>query len=140
TITTREAFWSKDKKQWVSHKGFSIIDAFEIVQSSSRDELSWVRFGEEFFQSLAAGYIKPLDLTFYYSLKLPLSKRLFRYLDKHQYRRNIHSVSLLTLATANLGINDYTVKRPSAIKRVLNPAHDELIECGFLKEVSYTEG
>jgi plasmid replication initiation protein len=138
-ISTREAFWRKDRQQWISHKGFSIIDAYEITQCPDRDHLSWVRFGDEFFQSLAAGYIKPIDLTFYYALKTPLSKRLFRYLDKHQYRRSSHHVALQTLASTNLGLTQTTTKRPATIKRTLEGAHTELLALGFLKDVRYTK-
>lgn len=138
-ISTRQAFWRKDRQQWISHKGFSIIDAYEITQCPDREHLSWVRFGEEFFQSLAAGYIKPIDLTFYYALKTPLSKRLFRYLDKHQYRRSSHQVALQTLASANMGLTETTTKRAATIKRTLESAHNELIALGFLKDVRYTK-
>jgi len=146
-IFTRNSFWDKQQKKWTSHDGLSIIDEYKILErptkgGASRDplSLSWVRFGQQFFDSLTAGYVKPLDLSTYFGLHLNVTKRLYRYLDKHRYRRSVHAVNLATLAQAHIGFSDSVKERPATIKRALEPAHQELLELGFVKEVAYEKG
>ena len=45
------------------------------------------------FQSFQSGNLKQLDLEFYLRLRLPTTKRMFRFLDKRFYRRDRGSTS-----------------------------------------------
>ena len=47
---------------------------------------SWFVWNEVLFQSFQAGYVKQLDWNLYCSLKDPVAKRLYRFLDKRFYR------------------------------------------------------
>ena len=49
--------------------------------------LSSFRWNEVIFQSFQSGNLKQLDLEFYLKLRLPTTKRMFRFLDKRFYRR-----------------------------------------------------
>jgi len=57
--------------------------AQEQKRQGSPLPLSFIELSEVFARSVAiANYIKDLDLKTYYSLALPISKRLFRYLER----------------------------------------------------------
>ena len=49
--------------------------------------LSSFRWNEVIFESFQSGNLKQLDLEFYLRLRLPTTKRMFRFLDKRFYRR-----------------------------------------------------
>ena len=50
--------------------------------------LSSFRWNEVIFRSFQCGNLKQLDLEFYLELRLPTTKRMFRFLDKRFYRRD----------------------------------------------------
>ena len=49
--------------------------------------LSSFRWNEVIFQSFQSGNLKQLDLELYLKLRLPTTKRMYRFLDKRFYRR-----------------------------------------------------
>jgi len=87
-----------------------------------------------YIDSRKANYIKPLNTTFYRSLSLPTSKKLYRLLDKRSYPdRTRIEMSLTELASALPLAQEY----PSFLKKVLNKAHAELTAGGFLTGAGY---
>jgi hypothetical protein len=94
-----------------------------------------LRFHPIFIRNYEAQYLKGLDADFFWSLKMPLSKRLYRLID-------LQRADGLTWRTDLFAVRDqipldYTY--PSQIKRALEKAHSELEEKGFLSEVEYEE-
>jgi len=89
-----------------------------------------------YIDSRRANYTKPLNTTFYRSLSLPTSKKLYRLLDKRSYpdRRKIE-LSLTELARALPLMEEY----PSFLKKVLDNAHQELIKGRFLVDTGYEQ-
>jgi hypothetical protein len=95
---------------------------------------SFIELSEVFARSVAiANYIKDLDLKTYYSLELPISKRLFRYLDKNRYNKSRYEETVMKMAQ-KLPLN-YTY--PSQVKQKLMRAHEELLEKHYLMQVLY---
>jgi hypothetical protein len=81
--------------------------------------LSSFRWNEVIFRSFQSGNLKQLDLEFYLKLRLPTTKRMYRFLDKRFYRR-----SRLDL-TCEPGLRAHRpepVGAPTELKRRLKPA------------------
>ena len=90
--------------------------------------LSSFRWNEVIFRSFQSGNLKQLDLEFYLGLKLPTTKRMFRFLDKRFYRRARLDFDLKTLACEHIGMSRSYA--PTELKRRLRPALEELEALG----------
>jgi hypothetical protein len=93
--------------------------------------LSSFRWNEVIFQSFQSGNLKQLDLEFYLKLRLPTTKRMYRFLDKRFYRRSRLDFDLRTLACEHIGLS--RTYAPTELKRRLKPALEELEQLGFLE-------
>lgn len=96
-------------------------------------ESSIARLGAPLVQNYDRRYTKGLDATFYFQLGRPLSRRLFRYLDKVRNGRASYEIGLRTLADV-LGLE---YRFPSDIKVGLAEAHDDLVVHGYLSGAQY---
>lgn len=149
------AWWDNAAKSWVD-ENFHILDNVTLYDRERRKlpgkaaakrsarrsseaplPLSSFRWNEVIFRSFQAGNLKQLDLEFYLSLKLPTTKRMFRFLDKRFYRRERLDFDLKTFACEHVGLSRYY--KPTELKRRMKPALDELEEKGFLEPLSVEE-
>jgi plasmid replication initiation protein len=95
-IKATNAFYDNESKLH-STRNFGILDAYEI--NDGRDTRpSFFTWSEVLFKSFQVGFIKKLDLEFYLDLQSAVSKRLYRYLDKHFWYRSRMQVNLFVLA------------------------------------------
>jgi hypothetical protein len=99
--------------------------------------LSSFRWNEVIFRSFQSGNLKQLDLDFYLQLRLPTTKRMFRFLDKRFYRRDRLDFDLRTLACEHIGMS--RSYKPTELKRRLRPALEELEQLGFLEPLAEEE-
>ena len=137
TIVATNCFYDNAAKSWVSET-FHLFDRYKLYQEQKRQgsplPLSFIELSEVFARSVAiANYIKDLDLKTYYSLELPISKRLFRYLNKNRYNKSRYEEAIMKMAQ-KLPLN-YTY--PSQVKQKLMRAHAELLEKHYLTQVLY---
>ena len=95
-----------------------------------------LRFHPVFIRNYEAQYLKGLDADFFWGLKMPLSKRLYRLIDLQRAGGLSWRTDLF--AVRDQVPLDYTY--PSEIKRALGKAHRELEEKGFLSGIEYGEG
>ena len=159
------AWWDNVAKSWVD-ENFHVLDnvslydrerrrpASKAVKPSARPSrrgkkgegagavveplpLSSFRWNEVIFQSFQSGNLKQLDLEFYLRLRLPTTKRMFRFLDKRFYRLNRLDFDLRTLACEHIGLSRSYA--PTELKRRLRPALEELEELGFLEPLNAEE-
>jgi hypothetical protein len=156
------AWWDNVAKSWVD-ENFHVLDnvslydrerrrpagkagkpAARSVKRSKKAEgeaeplpLSSFRWNEVIFQSFQSGNLKQLDLEFYLRLRLPTTKRMFRFLDKRFYRRERLDFDLRTLACEHIGLSRSYA--PTELKRRLKPALEELEGLGFLEPLSPEE-
>ena len=94
-----------------------------------------LRFHPIFIRNYEAQYLKGLDADFFWGLKMPLSKRLYRLVD-------LQRAGGLSWRTDLFAVRDQIpldYPYPSQIKRALKKAHAELEEKGFLSGVEYGE-
>ena len=147
-LSYENAWWDNDEKSWVDET-FHIIDNVTLYNrekamnkpSSSKGKrpkpMSSFRWNEVMFRSFQSGNLKQLDLEFYLGLRLPTSKRLYRFLDKRFYHRERVDFDLRTLACEHVGMSrEYA---PTELKRRLRPALDELEKNGFLEPLHDNE-
>ncbi|GGM51973.1 hypothetical protein GCM10008956_30030 [Deinococcus arenae] len=97
-----------------------------------------IRLPDEIALSIRDGYVKPLDLTLYRELSSPPVRAVYRVLDALRW----DSGSAQDRVTLNLlewgeRLSIYSTE-PDKIRRVLQPAHDELRERGILLDVEVT--
>lgn len=136
-IKATNAFFDNDAKCH-STKVFGLIDAYEINSSRDTDlKSSYFTWSETIFKSFQVGFIKKLDLDFYLALRSAISKRLYRFLDKHFWYRTCVDINLFTLSHEKLGISR-NYKFSSSLRQQLDPALAELREHGFIEEFSYS--
>jgi hypothetical protein len=153
------AWWDNQARSWVDEQ-FHVLDnvtlydrerwrtstrsgkAVKGEKSGSRVDkpplpLSSFRWNEVIFRSFQSGNLKQLDLEFYLKLRLPTTKRMYRFLDKRFYRRSRLDFDLRTLACEHIGLSRSYA--PTELKRRLKPALEELEQLGFLEPLGPEE-
>lgn len=139
TIFAEGAFWDNAERSWVTIKaGFHLIEKFWLRYLEPDEGVrereavpGYLVWSEDIWNSFQAGYIKNLDLRFYYSLDSPLARRLYRFLDKRMHYRREYEIDIFELA-GRLGMTRY--RYPSKVIEKLRPALQELLERGYLLE------
>lgn len=135
-IKATNAFYDNESKSH-STRNFGLIDAYEINDGRNVEpKPSFFIWSEVLFRSFQAGFIKKLDLDFLLSLRSAVSKRLYRYLDKHFWYRSRYRIGLFTLAHEKIGISR-NYRYCSSLRQQLDPAIEELIQAGFLSDCHY---
>ncbi|HUU68639.1 MAG TPA: replication initiator protein A [Planctomycetota bacterium] len=144
SITSGKALYSKDERHHISGV-FALYDEVSFynrtvvsnaVPADQRRNIEYnILYPSRWYvDSRRANYTKPLNTTFYRSLALPTSKKLYRLLDKRSYPdRTRIEMSLDELARALPLTEEY----PSFLKKVLDKAHAELTAGGFLAGTRY---
>ncbi len=133
-IKATNAFYDNETKLH-STRNFGIIDAYEI--NDGRDtHPSFFTWSEVLFKSFQVGFIKKLDLEFYLDLQSAVTKRLYRYLDKHFWYRSRIQINLFVLAHEKIGISRNYVYA-SSLRQQLEPALEELKEKGTLSDYEF---
>jgi len=143
-IISENAFWDKENQCYLSRRNFPIFEDYYLVEKYRKNEktaplpFGYIRAGEFFYQSVKNGNLKEIDLKFYLSLPTPLTKRLYRYLDKKRYNKSNFSIELFKFAK-KIGLMAGSLEKyyPSKLKQILDPAFDELKMKGFLKGYDY---
>lgn len=136
-IRATNAFYDNSLKAYQT-KNFGIIDAYELndERGTQHEPNSYFIWSEVMFDSFRAGFVKKIDLDFYFRLNSAVSRRLYRYLDKHFYYKHTLEKPLTMLAFEKLGLSR-TYKYVSSIKQQLTPACEELVSAGFLSDFEF---
>ena len=132
SLDYENAWWDNERKEWAD-VSFHVLNTVVInkPRQGVKGGLVQVEWNEVAFKSFQDGYLKQIDLAFYRGLNLAVSKRLYRFLDKHFYNRKRLEYDLLTLAFEKVGLSrDY---EPWKVKQKLAPAIAELEEKGYLE-------
>ena len=151
-IKASNAFFSNKDKAWQT-RNFGLIDAYEIndgrsKKGSSKSQnsdapaligqkpASFFIWSEVLFNSFKDGFIKKVDLDLYFSLQSAVSRRLYRYLDKHFFYKAAIDRNLMVLAFEKLGVSR-NYRYVSSVKQQLEPAIEELVKVGYLADFAF---
>lgn len=141
-ITSDKAWVEKKKdgtqKRISTKRAFHIIDEFYLhyTEDDEEGDKSFIVWGSRIWRNLQSGYIRRLDIDFYYSIDLPLARRLYRFLDKmtHYKPYTPYAIDVFDLAN-KLGMVPY--QYAAHLKRPLSAAADELVERGYLAHYEF---
>jgi hypothetical protein len=142
TIHSENAFWDKGRQKRITTKtAFHLIEKFWIRYQEADEAImeeegipGYIIWGEIIWNSLRDGYIKNLDLDFFYGLCRPLTRRLYRFLDRRMYTpKSYYEFDLYDLAK-KMGMNLENSRKPADVRNKLKPALQELVEREFLKK------
>ena len=140
-------WWDNRSKTYVS-KTFHIIESIVLAEgriksikdgSQASLPLSSFTWSKDFIQSCKDNNLKDLDTELYFSLKLPTSKQLFRFLDKRFYRYAELEFDLAEIAFERVGLSRSYSGNAGKIKEKLSDAIEELESRGFLKPLTRDE-
>ena len=140
-------WWDNRSKAYVS-KTFHIIESIVLAEGKMKVikdgnqaslPLSSFTWSKDFIQSCKDNNLKDLDTELYFSLKLPTSKQLFRFLDKRFYRYPELEFDLAEIAFERVGLSRGYSGNAGKIKEKLSDAIEELESRGFLKPLSRDE-
>ena len=159
-LSYENAWWDNAEKSWVD-ENFHVLDNVSLYDRERRKPgwgdstsahsgghkrgkrgnapppLSSFKWNEVIFRSFQSGNLKQLDLEFYLRLRLPTTKRVFRFLDKRFYRCERIEFDLRTFACEHVGLS--RSYKPTELKRRLRPALAELEQHGFLEPLDESE-
>ena len=137
SIVAEGAFWDGEKKNLVHlANGFHLIERYWLAYKEpdrdvveQEDAQGYMVWGQEIWTSFQSGYLKQLDLGFFFNLQTPVARRLYRFLDKKMHRRQQLEIDIFQLSQ-QLGMAWY--RYPAKVKEKLQPGIDELVAKGFL--------
>ena len=148
TLFYDKAWWSKEEQCWVN-ENFHILESVTIYDRERRANKRALNPGDEnagrsffvwndiVFRSFQAGNLKEIDLDIYRELKSAISKRMYRFLDKHFYRRARLEYDLLRFAHEHVGLS--RTSSLAEVKRLLSKPLLELEGIGFIKPLPKEE-
>mgnify|MGYP001199877014 CR=1 FL=1 len=150
TLKFKNSWWDKGETSWRSHT-FHLLDNVELCsaeryeqmrqRSGQRDQSAcYFVWNEVIWKSFHDGYIKLIDMEMFRKIangrRRDVPLRLYRWLDKQFYRREVVSIEISKLAIGTLGL---AAKYPSEFKRVIERAAKVLIDSGFMANVDFQE-
>ena len=137
------------QKTYTTKGGFSLISDFELRDSRRRDgtpasasregSLSYFVWGRTLFESFRTGYLKTLNYELVSGFNTTLSKRLYRYLDKHFNPPHYTRVVLPLKAFAYERMAMSRKADLYEIQRQMEPAISELTKHGFIDGRTWSE-
>lgn len=141
--TIDEGWFTQGTQRWTT-QSFAQISYLSYTRDKGgiqETNLLTVQLAPPIMESLRAGYIKPLDLNFYRSLRQPLVRAVYRQLDALHFDEKSSDglVKELVLPLMAWGSRIGIVsERPDNVERTLTPAHRELLERGYIAQVTIT--
>ena len=128
---------------------FSLLASFRVLEDLDLAEVISARppqseamlelvLGKPLTRSIREGYTRPLDLSVYKELSQPMVRTLYRLLSETRLSlpatEPAHYLVPVRAWATHLGMHDFEI---SKVRRALEPAHQELVARGFLKEATY---
>jgi hypothetical protein len=142
TVESKGAFYAKRKRKSIDdtfHLYDRVVFRGEEMPDGTIAEKNYLWLGSICLDSINNNYVKPIDYTYFQSLRNSIAKRLYEILGVKFYglrnkREKFFRIGYLNLCQL-LPITPQ--KHPSKAREKLNPAHNELIQTGFLSKVKY---
>lgn len=127
-----ENSWTTEDGTFEKEFTTGLLESYKFTRQTrgrrSREaEQSWIQWASEVFADIQRGNVKELDTDRFFSLRLPISRRMYRFLDKHLTAQQQLEMDLLTFA-GHLGLSE--TKHIGKVKERLAPGLRELEELG----------
>jgi hypothetical protein len=143
-IKSENAFYHKGKKEWISSV-FSLYDSVifrgEQLEDGSITEINLLYLGNIYLQNLNFRYTKPINYTYWRSLKSKIASRLYEILGVKFYgirnKKGCDITYKYSTLCQLLPVTPY--KYISDAKRQLNFGNDELKDTGFISKFEWSE-
>jgi len=143
TIESKGAFYQKDKRKYLSHKAFHLYEQVFFKDDEMPDgaiaDVNYLYLGEFYMRSLNSMYTKPINFTYYQSLRSNIARRLYLLFQVKFYTLKITKKAYISFEYKKL-CDLLPITRQgyySDAKRCLQPAHEELVETNLLKRVEW---
>jgi len=144
TIKSEGAFFHKGKKKWIS-RVFGLYDGVifrgEQLEDGSFTETNLLYLSDIYLQNLNSRYTKPIDYTYWRSLKSKIASRLYEILGVKFYgirnKKDCYIHFKYTTLCQLLPLTPY--RYISQAKRQLNSGNDELKDTGFISKYEWIE-
>jgi len=143
-IKSENAFYHKGKKKWLSSV-FGLYDTVifrgEQLEDGSITEINLLYLGNIYLQNLNSHYTKPINYTYWRSLKSKIASRLYEILGVKFYgvrnKKDCFIHYKYTTLCQLLPLIPY--RYISQAKRQLNSGNDELKDTGFISKYEWSE-
>ena len=137
SIVAEGAFWDSEKREVVGMmNGFHLIDRFWLAYKETDRRIlkregshGYIVWGEDLWRSINAGYMRGLDLALFYSLEMPVARRLYRFLGKKLQSKTDYEIDIFQLSQ-QLGMARY--RYPAKVMEKLRPGLEELERRGVI--------
>jgi hypothetical protein len=142
-IRYENSWWDIEGREYEAEVATGIISEYELARQvggrkgGAAVPPSYVHWSPQFYQSLSKGNLKRLDLEVLFSLKLPTSQRMYRFLDKRFYQTATVEMDLFDFACGHIGLS--RVENVAELKRRLSPAVAELEAIAFIESAKPAE-
>jgi len=137
-----ENSWTTEDGEFRKEFTTGLLESYRFTQQtrgarSVDSERSWVQWSSEVFADIQRGNVKMLNTGEFYSLKRPVSRRMYRFLDRHLGDKPQFTMEL-TAFSAHLGLTH--VEHTGKLKERLRPAIQELENIpGFIQPRSSSD-
>jgi plasmid replication initiation protein len=136
-IQSINAFYNKSTQSYVTdtfHLLERVVHSEAVDGGGRRAERTRVKLSQHLVESYKADYLKGLDADFYWSLNSGVARRLYRLIDKKRNNHRRWECEIFALRD-RIPLSNYAY--PSKVKEKLAPAHGELLDKGFLENVTF---
>lgn len=143
TLYYDKAWWDKEAMSWVN-ESFHVLESVTLYDQerrlktlrSGRTEppLSSFTWNEVVFRSFKAGNLRAIDFNAFRALRYAASKRMYRFLDKHFWKKSRWEFELRDFACEHVGLS--RTYDTGQLKRRLRPAIEELEQANFLEPLT----
>lgn len=128
--------WDTDTMRYIDRIKYREHDAQSDLPGLDEAASLSIKLGDQLAESIRAGYTQVLSTELLLQLEQPPARALCRLLESHRMQTDGSRLMELTIKMEDwrqaCGIAS---DRPEIVRRVLAPAHNELIAAKYLKEV-----
>jgi Replication initiator protein A len=142
SVESKGTFYDKGRKRWQEatfHLYDMVVFTGEYLPNGEVADTNYLFLGNWYLDNINARYVKPLDFSYYCSLKNAIASRLYELLGVKFYGMGHHPYIRYRYSTLCQLLPVTQYQRPSKAKEILNHAHEELISSKFLAKVEWQE-
>jgi hypothetical protein len=142
TIESKGTFYDKGKRRWretTFHLYDRVLFTGEDLPNGEIADSNYLFIDSWYLDNINARYVKPLDFTYYRSLRSPISTRLYELLGVKFYGMGNYPYIRYRYSTLCQLLPTTQYQRPSKAKEIFKLAHEELISSKFLAKVEWQE-